>query len=92
MSRHIKRTTIRLDEALLDQARREARARGKTMTSLVEEGLRSVLARSKPVQRQPRVELPVFRSSGGLMPGVDLSDNAALLDLLDAGLPLEKRR
>jgi hypothetical protein len=29
---------------------------------------------------------------GGLMPGVDLSNNAALSDLLDADTPLEQLR
>jgi hypothetical protein len=30
--------------------------------------------------------------SGGLRPGVDLDDTAALIDLMEAGEPLDKRR
>ena len=47
MSRHM-RTTVRLDDALLDQARREAQRRGETVTALIEKGLRLELAHAKP--------------------------------------------
>jgi hypothetical protein len=86
------RTTIRLEDALLDQARREARRRGETLTALIQEGLRTVLARSKPDRPRPRVKLPVFGPSGGVMPGVDLSNSAALLDILEEALPIRKRQ
>ena len=82
MSRHM-RTTVRLDDALLDQARGEARRRGETLTSLIEHGLRLELAHSKPSTQRHRVVLPVSKAGGGLMPGVDLDDSAALLDILD---------
>ena len=84
------RTTVRLDDGLLEQAREEARRRGETLTALIEEGLRHELARSKQTPR-PRVELPIF-DLGGLMPGVDLSNNASLLEILEEGVPLEKLR
>jgi hypothetical protein len=77
------RTTIRLDEALLDQAKREAVNRGKTLTSLIEMGLRLVLAQKSNEGARRKVELPVSRAGGGVRPGVDLNNNAALLDLLD---------
>ncbi|MGA2266846.1 MAG: hypothetical protein ABSH44_00120 [Bryobacteraceae bacterium] len=86
------RTTIRLDDGLLGQARREAQRRGETLTSLIAEGVRRELARSKPERRRPKVKLPVFDSSGGVMPGVDLNNSAALLGILEEGLPIEKRR
>lgn len=82
MSRHM-RTTIRLDDHLLDQARREAAARGLTVTALLEQGLRLVLARAKHASERPRVTLPVCQVGGGTRPGVDLDDSAALLDLLE---------
>ena len=50
MSRHM-RTTVRLDDALLEQAKREAARRGETVTALIERGLRLVLAR--PDRRPP---------------------------------------
>lgn len=37
------RTTVRLEESLMSQARREAARRGITLTALIEQGLRLVL-------------------------------------------------
>jgi hypothetical protein len=82
MSRHM-RTTIRLDDALLDRARREAERRGETLTSLIERGLRLVLAGPQQRPQRRRVELPVCREGGGTLPGVDLDDGAALLDVVE---------
>jgi hypothetical protein len=83
MSRHM-RTTVRLDDALLDLARREGARRGVTLTALIAEGLRLVLARgSSPGPRRTKVTLPVSREGGGTRPGVDLDDSAALLDVME---------
>jgi hypothetical protein len=76
------RTTVRLEDSLLEQAKREAARRGDTLTALIEEGLRAVLASSKPAHK-PRVKLPVCRAGGGTLPGVDLNDSAALLDRME---------
>lgn len=77
------RTTINLDDALLTEAKRRAAERGTTLTKLIEDSLRAALS-----QRQEAVDEP-FRTvtfrGGGLMPGADLDDNAALRDLLDDG-------
>jgi ribosomal protein L14 len=77
------RTTVRLDEALLERAKREARRRGETLTSLIERGLRLVLANPEKRPRGRRVEIPVCREGGGTLPGVDLDDSAALLDIVE---------
>lgn len=82
MSRHM-RTTVRLDEALLERAKREARRRGETLTALIERGLRIALAAPQRRRERPRIVLPICRAGGGTMPGVDLDDNAALLDLVE---------
>jgi hypothetical protein len=83
MSRHM-RTTVRLDDALLDLARREGTRRGVTLTALITEGLRLVLARaSGPGSRRTKVTLPVSREGGGTRPGINLDDSAALLDAMD---------
>jgi hypothetical protein len=82
MFRHM-RTTVRLDDGLLDQARREAARRKTTLTSLIEQGLRLVLARKPEDGGRRRVRLPLCREGGGTLPGVDLVDSADLLDRMD---------
>lgn len=68
------RTTVRLPQDLLDRAKRKAAADGRTLTSLIEDGLRLIVAteRKRPVRRMPRVS----KARGGLLPGIDL-DRAA---------------
>jgi len=83
MSRHM-RTTVRLDDALLEQARREAARRRKTLTALIEQGLRQILAQSRRPRRKKRISLPISRNGGGTLPGVDLNNNSALLDVMES--------
>lgn len=83
MSRHM-RTTVRLDDALLIRAKREAARRNQTLTSLIDAGLRMVLAQPKTQRRRRRVILPVSPQRGGVLPGVDLNNSAALLAILEA--------
>ncbi|HMD50688.1 MAG TPA: hypothetical protein VKG79_16365 [Bryobacteraceae bacterium] len=78
------RTTVRLDDALLSQARREAAKRHQTLTSLIEHGLRLALAESHRARTaRPRVVLPVSKATGGLRPGIDLNDTSAVLDVME---------
>ena len=77
------RTTVRLDEGLLREAKAEAARKGETLTALIERGLRLVLARGRTKGRQARITLPVSRATGGTHPGVDLDDSGAVLDRLD---------
>ncbi len=78
------RTAIGLDDRLLIAVKQCAAAAGRTLRSLVEEALRARLA---PRPRESVVEpLPVRRPTRpGTHPGVDLTDNAALRDLMDHG-------
>ena len=55
---------------------------GRTLTSLVEEGLKTILAESKQ-QARKRVRLQVSKASGGTLPGVDLNRSSDLLDRMD---------
>ncbi len=77
------RTTVRLEEKLLERARKEAARRGATLTSLIEEGLQLVLRRPKRPSDRPIVTLPECQAGGGTLPGVDLNDSAALLDRME---------
>lgn len=77
------RTTVRLDEGLLREAKAEAVRRGETVTALIEKGLRLVVAGSRRPARRTRVRVPVSSATGGTRPGIDLNDSDALFDLLD---------
>jgi hypothetical protein len=74
------RTTVRLDEHLLHQAKQHAAATGTTLTAVLEQALRESLARRAAAQPEP-VRLKTFRGSG-VRPGVDLDDSASLLDVM----------
>jgi hypothetical protein len=76
------RTTIRLDDDLMREAKELAAATGRTLTAVIEDALREQLARRAAPRR--RVELPVVHGGGGLQRGVDLDDNAALLELMES--------
>jgi hypothetical protein len=86
----MKRTTVRLDEHLLDQAKREAQRRGTTLTALIDGGLRRELANGKNSKR-PSIKLPVGHG-GQVAPGLDLNSNASIQAFLDEGVPLDKLR
>jgi len=75
------RTTIRLRDDLLKRAKRRAAAEHRTLTSLVEEGVALVLA--GPRKNRERVDLPISRASGGVLPGVDLNRSSDLEALME---------
>lgn len=76
------RTTVRLSDELLAEARRHAARTGRTLTSLIDEGLREVLARGERRAPAKRVEL-LTGGEGGLQPGVRIDRWADLLDLME---------
>lgn len=78
---HCMRTTMNLPDALLSQAKRQAAAEGRTLTSLVEEALRARLGMVN-AQVRTTVELPSWEGGGFL---VDITDPDAMWEALDAG-------
>ena len=78
----MKRTTVRLDEPLLADAKRLAAETGRTLTAVLEDALREVLARRRRTKPGGRVKFTTFQGKG-LHPGVDLDNSAALLDRMD---------
>lgn len=77
------RTTVRLPEDLVLRAKRKAAAEGRTVTSLIEEGLRLVTAQAGKAAKPTRVLPRVSEATGGLRPGVDLTSFSALQELDD---------
>jgi hypothetical protein len=65
----IKRTTVRLPAELLKKAQRKAAAEGRTLTGLMEEGLRYVVS-DRPAEKRERPPIPVSNEGGGQAPSV----------------------
>jgi hypothetical protein len=77
-------TTIQLDDDLLAQATKLAREKGCDLSRLIEETLRDKIATCPPVAPQTIVRLTTV-AGGGVRPGVDLNNSAALLTLMEQG-------
>jgi hypothetical protein len=76
------RTTLSIDQALLERAKKRAAQRGQTLGQYVESAVRRDLtARDEPRTSSP---LPVFTRGTGMRAGIDPSSNRALYDALDA--------
>lgn len=74
------RTTLQLDDELIVQAKIRAARSGRTLSQVIEDALRQALAPRAELSEQ-RVAVPT--SPGRPRPGVNLDDNANLLDLMD---------
>lgn len=77
------RTTIHLPDDLLAKAKELAAKSKTTLTALIEEALRERLARRNPPKKSSVWKMKTY-GSGGVLPGVDLDDSAALLDLMES--------
>jgi ribbon-helix-helix CopG family protein len=78
------RTTITIDDQLLDQLKLRAAREHTTVSALIEEDVRIGELRRGQQQgpEQARFRLQTF-DLGEPMPGVDLNDNAALLEFME---------
>jgi hypothetical protein len=77
------RTTIRLEDPLLRQAKARASERGISLNDFISDAVRAALQPRAANRRS--VLLPTF-AGGSLLPGVDLDDSAALLHLMEHDL------
>ena len=77
------RTTIRLDDHLLAQAKKQAAETGTTLTAVLEQALRESLVRRSAGLRAKPLRLKTVKG-GGVRAGVDLDDSAALLELMES--------
>jgi len=83
------RTTINLPDALASAAKARAATEGRTFTSLVEEGLRTVLADDGGARGGPQEPLPAFGDPKGRLL-VDLADRDALWDAVEGDRPASR--
>jgi len=77
------RTTIRLDDKLLEQTKQYALTHGKTFTAIVEDALREKLLSRQGLEKQPRIKLKTVDGKG-VNAGIDLDDSASLLGVMDS--------
>ena len=75
------RTTVKIDDRLLAEAKSRAARSGTTLNAVVEDALRLAFAQRDQRDAGLIQELPTL-PGGRLQPGVDLDDSAALLDLM----------
>ncbi len=75
------RTTIHIDDHLFTELKGIAVDTGKTLTAVIQDALRESLSRRRTTERSA-INLPLFHGTG-VRPGVDLSDSASLLDLIE---------
>ncbi|MGA2059581.1 MAG: ribbon-helix-helix protein, CopG family [Thermoguttaceae bacterium] len=76
------RTTIRLNDDLLAQAKQAAIRSGRTLTAVIEDSLRQTLSHKDVPPKGRRIRL-ISSGKGGLRPGVDLDRTAEMLDIMD---------
>lgn len=79
----IERTTVRLPAELMDRARRKAARDGSTLTALIEEGLRQVVAEGPRPDEAPRRLPRMSAAGGGLLPGIDLDRSSTIQEIED---------
>lgn len=77
------RTTVRLDDKLLADAKRHAAETGRTLTAVLEQALRETLSRRVVASKRKPIRLKTMKGNG-IQPGVDLDDTSALLDLMES--------
>jgi hypothetical protein len=76
------RTTLTIDDHLLAEYKKVAAETHRTLSYVIQDALRETLSRRREAAAGKPVVLPVM-GRGGLRPGVDLSDNARTLELLE---------
>jgi hypothetical protein len=70
----MKRTTVLLPDELMARAKRKAVAEGRTLTSLIEDGVRIAVATPGQPTKAKRVLPRISKARGWLKPGLTLAD------------------
>jgi 2-keto-4-pentenoate hydratase len=86
------RTTLVLDDTVYREAKAAAAQRGATVSSLIEDALRLLLARNANPVGQAEWTLPVNSETSWVHPGIDINDNRALRAFLDEGTDINALR
>ena len=76
------KTTLDIDDDLLIKAKAVSARERKSLTALIEEGLRLRLRtrRASSASRSSSAPLPVYRGTSGLAKGIDPTSTRSMLD------------
>ena len=74
------KTTLDIDDELLVKAKAVAARERKSLTALIEEGLRLRLRGRRALVSGRSQPLPVYRGKSGLAKGIDPTSNRSMLD------------
>ncbi|CAN5339584.1 ribbon-helix-helix domain-containing protein [soil metagenome] len=85
------RTTVRIDDELYRAVKEQAARTGRTVGEIIEDAIRRSITPDDGDSNAPLPPLPVYGGSG-VLPGVDLTSNAALRDVMDADEPVDALR
>lgn len=77
------KTTVEIDDRLLQRAKRYAAQEGTTLRAIIEDALRARLTVQLKRRSAHRFAPPVVKGSSP--PSIDIADRNALFDVLDAG-------
>lgn len=84
------RTTIRIDDELYREVKATAARLGRSVSAVLEDAVRRGL--HPPEQRSSGRYTVRHTGRGGLQPGVTLSSNAALAEVMDEGRSVDALR
>ena len=82
------KTTLNLDDRLLERAKQVAARENSTLTALVEDALRARLTGKPRTRSAFRLQLPTVR--GTAPPNVNIADRANLIDYMNDGTPARR--
>jgi len=86
------KTTLDIDDELLVRAKAASARERKSLTALIEEGLRLRLrARRGGGPARPLRPLPVYRGRSGVAKGIDPTSNRSMFDAASAPPHLHRR-
>jgi hypothetical protein len=77
------RTTITIHDPLLEAAKQKALEKKCTLSSIVEDALRASLYQQDTAEQHQAAEPWPTHGGRGTLPGIDLDDNASLLDQME---------
>lgn len=77
------KTTLNINDELLIRAKSAAAREKKSLTCLIEEGLKLRLRRPPRSNKHTIPTLPVFQGKGGLVSGVNPLSNRSMFDAVD---------